>query len=1326
MRTMQSYEQCGHPQNRGPECDSNFSPCVWDRVELESGDHVGGPMSENMDPNLKVTPGSRRGPRKRPSSAASTPAAHGAKAKKAKANLCPECGQDLDGQSLSFYQGHPPEATEEFVALTHEALSLGLVMDDSDALEDPRQYYRVTQFNFYDREGHLVALDQGVVETGKELLFSGFLKVVTDDSPLADDGIPVRDAGPLEQWWIHGFEEGSTLTLGVSTDSGHYFLSQPSKEYKPFMAELSFKGHLAKLAVEFMMACNRSRLPIEYEDLLASLEGESHPELEHPINEDALIRHGNFILAQVQSLEEAGDYDEDLYMMESDCVAALIERSGLRTKPTPVSNKPKRIGAIVKKLALSKATTTPLVRSVFERLFGGQFAEPETVQTKQRRCQVCPGCMLTLDCGQCSSCQTQAKRRGAGAAVKTKRKNKIAFQGSGTVHDQRTYFSTVTINGAPYQPGDFALFSVQESRSEYALYIRRIETLFKAKTGQPRAHVQWFQRSEDTCLGETGRLREIFQILYCEDVDLDDLQDKAHVQYWNFPDNLLAIGGTEEAIIQPPQSEFGDNAFFYRMRYEGDCARFEAAIPWPKSREDQPLNECSTCPHKEKIEDQANIRAEQLIDEHCDDKGRFQFKTLRVFGTTVSIDDGIFIKPHSVPSAGKPTSRDKGDSMDARFADATKYPEYYRVTGHVKGSNVNTPKPFQIGIVQEILAHDQEGMKKVKVLVRKLFRPEDTCLSRKEVLATDLNLLYWSDVFVTVDGTNVQGQCFIRPECSLSEPREVWTREGRYRFYFAQAYNRHKREFQELEPEAEMYGSVKNKGKGKCSAQRLARGQSKGGLDEMPRVRPLRCLDVFAGCGGLSHGLHEAGIATSDWAIEVYEPAARAFKANNPEAVVFTDDCNVLLKKIIEGEKFNDKKQPLPQKGEVEMLIGGPPCQGYSGMNRFSHGAYSSLKNSLVSSYLSYLDYFRPKYFILENVRNFASFQKSAVLRLCQSVILQMGYSCTFGVLQCGNYGVPQTRRRLILLAAAPGYELPNFPEPQHVFTHTPLSVQIENTVFKSNTRWTESAPYRTITVSDTTSDLPPIASGSQEFVRKYEDEPQTPFQRLMRRDVSELRDHVCKKLLPIVEARMTHIPTEPGADWRCLPNIVVQLSNGSFSEKLNYPYEDFKQKRSPTGAKRGVCTCQNGDPSRKCEESAKQTNNTLIPWCLPHTSNRHNQWAGLYGRLEMAGYFSTTVTNPEPMGKQGRVLHPVQDRVVSVRECARSQGFPDSYIFAGNVLEKHRQVGNAVPPPLGRHLGLEIRKALAGSRGADNDGKGTQDPTVDDDLDVKKVELIP
>ena len=63
-----------------------------------------------------------------------------------------------------------------------------------------------------------------------------------------------------------------------------------------------------------------------------------------------------------------------------------------------------------------------------------------------------------------------------------------------------------------------------------------------------------------------------------------------------------------------------------------------------------------------------------------------------------------------------------------------------------------------------------------------------------------------------------------------------------------------------------------------------------------------------------------------------------------------------------------------------------------------------------------------------------------------------------------------------------------------------------------------------------------------------------------------------------------------------------------------------------------------------------------LIPWCLPNTAKRHNQWKGLYGRLDWEGNFPTSVTDPQPMGKVGMCFHPEQDRIITVRECARSQ----------------------------------------------------------------------
>lgn len=147
-----------------------------------------------------------------------------------------------------------------------------------------------------------------------------------------------------------------------------------------------------------------------------------------------------------------------------------------------------------------------------------------------------------------------------------------------------------------------------------------------------------------------------------------------------------------------------------------------------------------------------------------------------------------------------------------------------------------------------------------------------------------------------------------------------------------------------------------------------------------------------------------------------------------------------------------------------------------------------------------------------------------------------------------------------------------------------------------------------------------------------------------------------------LVEARMRHIPLAPGSDWRDLPNIEVRLRDGTTTKKLRYTHLDKKNGRSGTGSLRGVCTCAEGNlfisffktffslcakvPAETCSDvlsfplgkpcdPADRQFNTLIPWCLPHTGNRHNHWAGLYGRLEWDGFFSTTVTNPEPMGKQ-------------------------------------------------------------------------------------------
>ena len=165
---------------------------------------------------------------------------------------------------------------------------------------------------------------------------------------------------------------------------------------------------------------------------------------------------------------------------------------------------------------------------------------------------------------------------------------------------------------------------------------------------------------------------------------------------------------------------------------------------------------------------------------------------------------------------------------------------------------------------------------------------------------------------------------------------------------------------------------------------------------------------------------------------------------------------------------------------------------------------------------------------------------------------------------------------------------------------------------------------------------------------------------------------------------------------------------------------------------------------SAKCKKRSPQEK-TLIPWFMVHSGAKNSEYALMYGRVTKDGVFHTVTTNPHPAKKQGQVLHPDQDRMLSVRENARAQGFPDHFTFCGsstdlsktlaekyqqagppwfNVIphqsaelhpidtkskmisglsyligttsDKLTQVGNAVPPPLGKAIGLSIRTALA------------------------------
>ncbi|GFS20276.1 DNA (cytosine-5)-methyltransferase [Elysia marginata] len=1072
---------------------------------------------------------------------------------------CNECLKYMDDPELKLFPGDPDTAVEEFIALTDPRLSLFTGEEDFDAMTEDRPQHKITNFSIYCKNTHLCPFDTGLIERNKYLFFSGVLKPIFEENPSPEGGVPCRNMGPINEWFISGFDGGENALIGFSTAYAEYILMEPSEAYTPLIEQMKVKVHMAKIVIEFLT----NNEDASYEDLLNRIQTTVPPPgLTGVVSftEDSFLRHAQFVVDQVQSYDDAAAEDESLLI------------------------------------------TTPCVSAA--RLW-----------------------------------------------------DVLSLQG----HDK----------------------------------------VWRNWSSQAGLHT-------------------------------------AKVLFKEIPEDWSMRGGLEgEGSLLSAEEDDG-NTFFFQKAYNPELARFEdppsvsledflnTAL---KKDEEQAVDHCVICQVAADTERQNAVSLGEEKDSlGSPSNSMVYFQSARKEGTEYKVGDCCYVDPEVFDFQIKHPKIVNSRYNKASKIDENLYPEAYRKSEYVKGSNDKCPEPFRVVRIMEIFVkktavkQDEIDIKDIKLKLAKFYRTENTHKGSQALYFTDLNKLYWSDEQVTLNFSQLEGKCTVIYQDNLNQSIDSFFLGGADRFYFSEAYSADTREFEEPPYHARLMGGKgkskgKGKGKGKSYTKETSSSQA-APWEEKVEVHRLRTLDVFAGCGGLSEGFHQAGMAESRWAIEKEEPAAQAFRLNNPGCTVFTDDCNLLLQRVMEGEDTNALGQKLPKKGDVELLCGGPPCQGFSGMNRFNSGDYSRFKNSLIASYLSYCDYYRPRFFLLENVRNFVSFKRSMVLKLTLRSLLRMGYQCTFGVLQAGSYGVAQTRRRAIILAAAPGEKLPFYPEPMHAFAPRAmqLSVVVDDKKFFSNIKNMTSTPYRTITVRDTMSDLPDIKNGAKAMEISYKGDAQTHFQRMIRSQQLEpvLRDHICKEMSPLVAARMMHIPLVPGSDWRDLPNLELRLSDGTKAKKLIYTHHDKRNGRASNGQNRGVCSCAMGKP---CDPLDRQFN-TLVPWCLPHTGNRHNHWAGLYGRLDWDGFFSTTVTNPEPMGKQGRVLHPEQHRVVSVRECARSQGFPDTYRFFGNILDKHRQIGNAVPPPMGRAIGLEIKKCLAWKQSTEKP-EPSQPDTKTQDTDV-------
>lgn len=189
--------------------------------------------------------------------------------------------------------------------------------------------------------------------------------------------------------------------------------------------------------------------------------------------------------------------------------------------------------------------------------------------------------------------------------------------------------------------------------------------------------------------------------------------------------------------------------------------------------------------------------------------------------------------------------------------------------------------------------------------------------------------------------------------------------------------------------------------------------------------RPLRFCDIFAGAGGLSYGLELAGFGGIA-ALELNKDAAKTYSSNhNKEIETFVGDIN---NQELQDQLINKVKESLVD-GEPWILVGGPPCQGFS---TAGYRDENDIRNKLVDSYLHLIEKLKPTCVVMENVPGILSMSKGKVIEGVFETLRKQGYVCHCNpwVVDAERYGVPQMRKRVIIVASREDSFLPEYPEP--------------------------------------------------------------------------------------------------------------------------------------------------------------------------------------------------------------------------------------------------------------------------------------------------------
>ena len=325
----------------------------------------------------------------------------------------------------------------------------------------------------------------------------------------------------------------------------------------------------------------------------------------------------------------------------------------------------------------------------------------------------------------------------------------------------------------------------------------------------------------------------------------------------------------------------------------------------------------------------------------------------------------------------------------------------------------------------------------------------------------------------------------------------------------------------------------------------------------------MNFVDLFSGAGGLSLGFENAGF-NNLFSIDLEKDYCKTYNTNFPHhKLIEKDIIDVSNEEIVYLLKNND----------VDIVVGGPPCQGFSMAGNIGRTFVDDPRNQLFKEFARIVSLIKPKIFVMENVARLYTHNKGKTKKEIIKTFKHLGYSVKCKILCSADYGVPQIRNRCIFIG--------NILDIKNKF---PLK-----TVKK----------YKTI--KEAINNLPKIESGEKSKVPNH-----------------EAMNHT-KKMLN----KMNYI--SDGGDRKQIPSK-IRPKSGDIRKYIKYD-----------SSKPSICIT----------------------------------------------------------GDMRKVFHYNQNRALTVRELARIQSFPDSFVFKGNKISQQQQVGNAVPPLMAEAIAKEIKKML-------------------------------